>query len=148
MKRDKSKFQGVSDDPVAAVSSFRYFQLWRLLGWVLIAAVVYFSLTSSPPEILEFAFADKLKHLLAYGVLLGWFVQLYPSRKWQLVWVVVFCLLGIVMEFAQGWGGERTFDIADMLANGGGILLAWWLSNKWLVGSLLRVDHALSRMLE
>lgn len=126
---------------------FQCFWLWVSIGWALIALVIYLSLTASPPEILEFAFADKLKHLLAYSVLMGWFAQLYPERKRQLVWAIAFCLLGIAMEFAQGWGGQRTFDVADMLANGCGVLLAWWLGKKWLAGSLLRVDHVLSRLL-
>ncbi|MBN4079168.1 VanZ family protein [Beggiatoa alba] len=126
---------------------FYYFQFWRLLGWAMIAAIIYFSLTASPPEAFEFSNADKLKHFLAYGVLMGWFAQLYPAGKSQWLWALVFCLLGVAMEFAQAWGGHRFFDVADMVANSLGVLLAWWLSRKWLAGSLLRVDHALSRWL-
>lgn len=125
---------------------FQFFPLWITIGWALVALVVYLSLTTSPPEMLEFTYADKIKHLLAYGVLMGWFSQLYPSIKQQLFWALVFCLLGISMEFAQGWGGQRTFDIADMLANACGVLLAWWLVNNWLAGSLLRIDHELLRL--
>ena len=129
------------------VSNFNFGGLWASIGWALIALVIYLSLTPSPPEIIEFAFADKLKHLLAYGVLMGWFSQLYPATKSQLFWALVFCLLGVAMEFGQDWGGQRTFDVFDMLANGSGVLLAWWLGRKWLAGSLLRVDYALSRWL-
>lgn len=144
-KRAGRMFQRVSANSDAVDVHFHYFQLWHLLGWILIATVVYLSLTSSPPEILEFAFADKLKHLLAYGVLMGWFGQLYSGAKPQLLWALGFSLLGVAIEFAQGWGGQRTFDVADMLANGLGVLLAWWLGRKWLAGSLLRIDHVLSR---
>jgi hypothetical protein len=129
----------------AGQKCFQLLPLWVTIGWALIALVVYLSLTSSPPEVLEFAFADKVKHLLAYSVLMGWFGQLYPSVKQQAFWAFIFCLLGIMMEFGQDWGGQRTFDVFDMLANGCGVLLAWWLGRKWLAGTLLRIDHALSR---
>ncbi len=115
------------------------------IGWALITLIVYLSLTSSPPGALEFAHADKLKHLLAYSVLMGWFTQLYLSLKVQLVWALAFSLLGVAMEFAQGWSGYRVFDVADMAANSLGVLLGWWLSSRWLAGSLLHVDSALSR---
>lgn len=132
---------------VEGSSEFQHFWLWVVIGWALIVLVIYLSLTANPPEILEFAFADKLKHMLAYSVLMGWFGQLYSSAKHQLVWVAVFCLLGVMMEFGQDWGGQRTFDVADMLANSIGVVLAWWLVKNWLAGSLLRVDYVLSRWL-
>jgi len=131
--------------PPVSPNNFQLLPLWVSIGWGLLALIVYFSLTASPPEILEFAFADKLKHLFAYSVLMGWFTQLYPSLKAQLVWVLVFSLLGVAVEFAQGWSGYRFFDVADMAANSLGVLLGWWLSNKWLAGGLLRIDHVLSR---
>ncbi|HHI92123.1 MAG TPA: VanZ family protein [Gammaproteobacteria bacterium] len=129
---------------VASDSEFQWYGLWVSVGWALVALVIYLSLSFNPPSILEFTFADKLKHMFAYGVLMGWFGQLYSARKSQLIWALAFCLLGVTMEFAQGWGGHRFFDVVDMVANSIGVLLGWWLSNKWLAGSLLRVDHALS----
>jgi len=126
---------------------FYFSWLWHLLGWTLIMLVVYLSLTSRPPDILEFAFSDKLKHMLAYGVLMGWFTQLYSAGRLQRVWALTFFLLGVAMEFMQGWSGYRFFDVADMAANSLGVLLGWWLSHKWLAGSLLRVDRGLSQLL-
>ncbi len=126
-------------------NSFQLFPLWLTIGWVLIALIVYLSLTASPPEVFEFAFADKLKHLFAYSVLMGWFTQLYPSLKARGVWALALFLLGVAVEFIQGWSGYRFFDVADMAANSLGVLLGWWLSTKWLAGSLLRVDRVLSR---
>ena len=100
---------------------FRYRNYWLGFGWLLIGLVVYLSLSPDPEDIVEFAYSDKIKHLLAYGVLMGWFAQLYPTMKYQLFWALVFCLLGVAMEFGQGWGGQRTFDVFDMLANGSGV---------------------------
>jgi len=41
----------------------------------------------------------------------------------------------------KGWSGYRFFDVADMVANSLGVLLGWWLSSRWLSGSLLHVDR-------
>lgn len=133
---------------VEGSSEFQWYRLWVLIGWTLIAMVVYFSLSASPPKVLEFTSGDKLKHLLAYGVLMGWFAQLYPAKNQLFLWALAFCLLGVVVEFIQDWSGYRFFDVVDMAANFIGVLLGWWLSSRWLAGSLLRVDHVLSRWLE
>ncbi len=133
-------FERAGDD-----SEFQWYGLWISIGWGLIALIVYLSLVSSPPEVFEFAFADKLKHLFAYSVLMGWFTQLYLSLKARGVWALALFLLGVAVEFIQGWSGYRFFDVADMVANSLGVLLGWWLSSRWLSGSLLHVDRVLSR---
>lgn len=127
---------------------FRFFLLWLLIGWALIAMVLFLSLASSPPDILGFAFADKLKHLFAYSVLMGWLGQLYVSVRQQILWAVGFCVMGITLEFVQGWSGYRFFDVADMAANTLGVLLGWWLTRAWFAGFLLRVDQRISQLLD
>ena len=110
----------------------------------MVGIVLYLSLVPSPPEVLDFTFSDKFEHFFAYAVLMGWFAQLYIPKSRQIFIAVALCLLGISMEFIQGWGGHRFFDVADMAANSLGVLLGWWLSSRWLAGCLLRVDRALS----
>ena len=122
------------------------FWLWAFVGWGLVTVVIYFSLISSPPEPLRFAFADKLEHFFAYGVLMVWFGQLYSSFKNQLVFALLFSLLGVSLEFVQDWSGHRFFDVADMLSNTLGVLLGWWLTRTVFAGFLLKVDRGLSRM--
>jgi hypothetical protein len=118
-----------------------------LTGWVLIGSVVYLSLTSAPPQVFEFTSADKFGHLFAYGALMGWFGQLYMSVRLQAGWAAIIIALGVALEFVQGWGGVRVFDVADMLANSLGVGLGWWITRGWLAGTLLRMDHALARLL-
>ena len=128
-------------------SEFQCFWLWVIFGWALVALVIYLSLTPSPPEVLDFAFSDKLEHLFAYSVLMGWLGQLYVSTRQQNLLAVGFCLMGVALEFAQGWGGHRFFDVADMAANTLGVLLGWWLTRTLFAGILLRVDRSISRLL-
>lgn len=108
--REPSRNSGVADLRGRAV--------WLTLGWVMVAAVVWGSLTPAPPS----AGNDKLGHFAVYGVLMFWFAQLYLRR---LAWAAGFIALGIALEFAQGWLGYRSFELYDMLANALGVLLGW-----------------------
>jgi len=93
-------------------------------GWGWAAAIVWLSLTPSPPQV-EVAHGDKLGHFASYAVLMFWFARLYVSRWAQVGHAVAFAALGISLEFLQGHLGYRTFDILDMVANVLGVLLGW-----------------------
>ena len=110
----------------SGVADLRGRVLWLALGWAMVAAVVWGSLTPAPPQ----AGNDKIGHFAAYGVLMFWFAQLYLSR---LACAAGFIALGIALEFAQGWLGYRSFELYDMVADALGVLLGWagaWLLKK------------------
>lgn len=94
------------------------------LGWLLVVAIVWMSLTPAPPK-LEFEAGDKAGHLLGYGVLMFWFAQLYAARPVRLAYATLFVLMGIVLEVIQGELGYRTYEVFDMFANTAGVLLGW-----------------------
>ena len=94
----------------------RHPRLWAIAGWTMVAAIVWLSVTPSPPEI-DVENADKLEHLVAYGTLTFWFCQLHAAGRAQLAFVIAFIAMGIALEFVQGALAYRTFDTADMLAN-------------------------------
>lgn len=89
----------------------------------MVAVVVWLSLTPHPPEPPSFLAWDKAQHFLAYGGLMFWYGMGFP-RHWR--WPVFLVGLGIGLECLQGWGGIRSFDPFDMVANtiGVGIGLA------------------------
>ncbi|MDD5329372.1 MAG: VanZ family protein [Sulfuricella sp.] len=90
----------------------------------MIIAIVYFSLTPTPPEI-DVTEGDKLGHLAAYGLAMLWFAQLYTER-WPRRWLALgLVALGVALEYAQDATGYRTFDVADMLADAAGVALGW-----------------------
>lgn len=99
--------------------------LWLVIGCVLIAAVIWLSLTPEPISIPVIKVSDKLEHAFAYAVLMGWFGQLYQRPMMRLGYAFSFALMGAVLEFAQGMSGERVFQVSDMVANTVGILVAW-----------------------
>lgn len=105
------------------------------MGWCWVALVVYFTLTPSPPRMdLGIDFADKLQHLFAYAWLMGWFAPLYPDRRPRLRVAVALVALGITLEFLQYLGGVRYLEVADMLANATGVLMAFgvwsWIERR------------------
>ena len=54
-----------------------------ILGWALVALIIYLSLTPHPPSI-HVAQGDKLGHAFGYPTTMFWFAQLYlldPDRN-------------------------------------------------------------------
>jgi hypothetical protein len=117
---------------------FRHPALWITVAWSLVAVVVYLSLASlsiSAPA----AHADKYGHVLAYGVVMFWFLQIYECTPSRLTFAGALIALGIGLEFAQSWTGYRTFDYADMVANAIGITIGWLAAPP-------RTPHVLERV--
>ncbi|HEY9531280.1 MAG TPA: hypothetical protein VIQ55_07815 [Burkholderiales bacterium] len=87
----------------------------------MVVAVVWLSLTPSPPHI-DIDSGDKLGHLLSYFLLMFWFAQLYARRAG---YAAGFIAMGITLELLQGALGYRSFERYDILANCAGVLLGW-----------------------
>ena len=100
--------------------------LWLAVGWAMVAAIAWLSLTPEPPG-LDFEQSDKVGHFLGYGGLMFWFSQLYRSRT-RVFYALGFVAMGIGLELAQGQLGYRTYEVFDMYANTLGVLLGWTLA--------------------
>jgi len=103
-------------------------------GWAWAAAIVWLSLTPSPPEV-DIAQSDKLGHLVAYGLLMFWFSQLYIQKRARIAYAVGFIAMGVGLEFLQGALGYRTYEVFDMYANALGVALGGalgWISPRLL----------------
>ena len=124
--------------------ALRWLNVWLATGWCLIAAVIYLSLTPAPPK-MDMPAGDKIGHVLAYTVLMFWFSQIYYARRSRVLIALGFVLLGISLEFLQGLGGERQFEVADMIANTAGVMIGW-MSGPPRTGNLLsRVESVILR---
>ena len=98
--------------------------LWLVLGWCLVAAVVYLSVghTTVAPNV---ANGDKIGHFVAYGALSLWFLQLFrraPQRAGACIGLIA---LGVTLEGVQSFLPYRSFDPMDMLANACGVVVGW-----------------------
>ena len=108
----------------------------------MIVLVVYLSLTSTPVRLdTGLPYQDKLMHLLAYFALAFWFMQLYHVRRHMLRWFVFFLLLGLLMEYLQGFDARRYSEAGDMIANATGVVLAAALSRTRLRFTLARFEQ-------
>lgn len=120
----------------------KYFTLWLTVGWLLVALIVYGSLTPSPTQI-NVPNGDKFEHLFSYGVLMGWFMQLY-SRAAHLRLALLCVALGVGMEYAQLASGYRDFEYMDMVADAGGVFIAWLLGRTIAAQILYKLERQLA----
>lgn len=118
----------------------RYYKLWLSIGWIMVLLLSYFSLVSNPPEFnIEFKYFDKVRHFIAYFILMFWFSQIYKTSNARLFYTLFFIFMGVAIEMLQGLGGVRYFEYYDMLANALGVALAWLMTkgkSKHLLFSL------------
>jgi len=118
---------------------------WLIAGWFGVASVIVLSLIPPPPELLGVENEDKFGHLAAYGVLMWWFAQDALAARRRAGVALGLIALGVALEFVQGWGGLRTFSVADMLADAAGVAMGWALAPPRLPNLLQRVSAAVLR---
>jgi VanZ family protein len=123
------------------VLTFRYPWVWVGLGWTLVAAVCAGSLV--PGAMLRaMSFSDKLLHAGSYFVLMVWFAGLYRRSFHGLIALVLFAL-GVALDLLQGMLPYRSFDVRDIAANAGGVLVGLVLSAWLLEGWCQRLERRL-----
>lgn len=120
----------------------RYFKLWLSIGWLMVFLLCYFSLVSNPPEIkFDLKYFDKVRHFIAYFILMFWFAQFYKTSKSRLFYFVFFIVMGVILEILQGMGGVRYFEYNDMLANSLGVMLAFLMTKGKFKTILLNFEN-------
>lgn len=128
-----------------AVPDLKLRFLWLTIGYALVALVVFLSLTSSPVDLeLSFPYEDKVFHVLAYFTLMAWFSQIYHHRFQRNMIAVVFVLMGVTLEYLQGFDPNRYFEIADMVANSIGVALGFSVALTSAKNILVRVEQVIS----
>ena len=102
--------------------TIRLHRLWWVLGWLMVALILFLSLMPSPPKVGDIS--DKWQHTFAYALMMSWFAQL-TLRHWRTA--VLLVVMGVGVEILQGWSGLRYYEEMDMVANTAGVLLGWLL---------------------
>jgi VanZ family protein len=114
--------------------------LWLLLGWALVLAIIYESLTPAPVD-LPVEQGDKVLHASAYLVLMSWFSNIYEGARDRVICAAGCIALGVGLEFAQLMTVTRTFDVLDMAAGAAGVLIALILAPPRLPNYLHLVER-------
>lgn len=124
----------------------RFHRIWLSLGWSLVLFVVYLSLTPNPITIMD-AQGDRVDHVAAYAILMLWFAQLYPRSDHRRMLAGALFALGISLEFGQLLTDTRTFEIADIIADGVGVALGWAVAPPRTVNLLGRLESFLASVM-
>jgi VanZ family protein len=111
-----------------------FFILW-CLSWPGIALAL---LTPLPVKLISRS--DLLAHFLLFGVM-ALAVVVFARSRWQIIVLGLLSIIyGVALEFGQAYVPNRTFDIADAIANatGGiaGCLTALALLEYWIKPAL------------
>ncbi len=125
------------------MAPLRHPRLWLGLGLLLLAALVVGSLLPVQFDRGDFRGEDKLLHLLAYGGVTAWFLQIFHRPRAMLAWAALFFALGAAVEAVQAWLPLRSADLRDLLADGLGIGGALLLSLTPLRDLLLHLERRL-----
>ena len=105
--------------------------IWMRVGWYLAMAAVAV-LALMPIEHLQmpvFDWWDKAQHALAFVVLTGWALLLWPSHALRVVLVML--AYGAGIEGAQWAVGWRFAEWADLAADAVGVSVAWMVVSGW-----------------
>jgi VanZ family protein len=119
----------------------KYRSAWLVGGGLLVALVVYLSLTPHPPVVMTFNESDKLEHCMAYAALSLWFCQIYVQTRQRVKVAVALIAMGITIEILQGLSGYRFFEYADMLANSVGVLAGFLLARTRLGRAFIWIEN-------
>ena len=109
--------------------SRKYAAVFIASAWVLVAAVIYFSLSTTIVQVPGDP-GGRYTHVAAYALLMLSFAYAYPNARTTVVVAAALLALGISMEYFQLRIG-RDFERADMVADAIGIGLGWLLG-FWL----------------
>ena len=115
--------EGMSTEKIKG-DLWRFFPRIMQIVWVLsIAVVAYLSLSPKIDLPLVFSGIDKVYHSLAYLWLAVIPFLGFQGVKIALAGALLMIPLGIGLEYAQDLVHGRFFSVADMVANGTGVVL-------------------------
>ena len=124
----------------------RWPRVWLGVWALMILAVVVLSLMPKPP-IPPTLTIGKLDHLIAYFALAAFAVQLYMRRRTQLSAAIALVLLGIALEFAQGYlTTYRHMAVYDALIDALGVALGTATAWTPFATILLRIERRFIRV--
>ena len=122
-------------------SPLRWRRRWLATAWLLVISVMYLSLMPVTPDS-EIEGGDKLAHVIAYAVLMFWFVQIYAATTPRLVTAAALVLMGIALEYLQAYTG-RSFEHGDMIANLAVVILGWLAAPPRVPNVFARIERAI-----
>jgi hypothetical protein len=97
-----------------------------LLAWLLVAAVVWLSLSTTIIQ-LPGDTGGRYTHVAAYAILMILFGYAYRGALAVVLVAAALLAVGVGVEYLQGLSGYRNFDRGDIVADAVGIGMGWLL---------------------
>jgi VanZ family protein len=88
-----------------------------------VATILWLALSPNPPNPVGLFGLDKVNHVAAFFVLSLLADYSYLARSALLQKGAALLGFGLLIEGLQYWVGYRYFEVADLIADGGGIVL-------------------------
>jgi VanZ family protein len=101
-------------------------KLTKILTWLWLLAILYLSLKPQVEMPISFEYMDKLLHLGSYAFAMILITLAYPQIN-RYRSVALLFTYSLLIEIAQLFAINRYFEVADLVANLIGILLAIYL---------------------
>ena len=123
---------------------FRWPALWLSIWLLMISAVAVGSLMPAQDLPPLFPQADKLEHLLGYGILGSWSALLFSRQRSLLRAAIGLIAYGIAIEIAQAlFTTTRQAEFSDALADAFGVALGMTVFRGRLADLLTRIETRL-----
>jgi hypothetical protein len=118
--------------PLDPMRPLRHLKFYVAFGLTYVTFIIYECLIPHPLQILPpFPHVDKLEHLVAFGLMMGWFGQLAVERRLRSRLALAFMALGGLIEILQGaMGLGRSMEFGDFVADAVGVLMAHWMTRQ------------------
>jgi VanZ family protein len=129
----------------AAAPRLRWHVPWVVVGALIMAWVLWMALQPDPGITLVIPQGDKVLHATTFTCLMGWWGNVYRSRRGRVGSALLCLAFGIFIEFAQWLDPPRDADVWDVVADSAGIALAWLLLRTPLARVLAGVEHLAAR---
>jgi VanZ family protein len=105
---------------------------WWAFGALLLIMVAVLSLVPLGPAPVQLPGGiDKYEHFAAYAALAAYFGLLVRGTKALWISSASITVFGVLIEFAQAFGGVRSGDWRDVLANTVGVAVGSWFALRF-----------------
>ena len=109
----------------------QYRKFWKISFWIVLALLLFLTLTPQPPKPISLRHIDKAYHFFAF---FGFaFIFRIGFRRWRtshILWISIF--VGVGIEAAQFYIPGRGMSIADAVADILGAIAGVGIGNLWL----------------
>jgi VanZ family protein len=106
----------------------KYLVWWRVLGRVLVVAMLALALAPAPAVVGAVPFGDKVGHVCGFAALMLWYAQIYGGTRERLRCALGAVAFGLAIELAQALTTYRSAEFADLVADALGVALGWLLA--------------------